>query len=263
MARAVSRIAGLSSSAGRCVPSVPKGITACLFDLDGVLTKTAKLHAAAWKQMFDEFLRDRELAGASRPFELAGDYDEYVDGKPRLDGVRSFLASRAITLPEGSPEDPPEAETVHGLGLRKNALVLELIRRHGVERFEGSVRFVEAARDVGLRRAVISSSANCHEVLVAARIEHLFEVQIDAHVAAREHLKGKPAPDTFLAAARAFGVFPREAAVFEDALAGVEAGRAGAFGWVVGVDRKDHSNALVARGADTVVHDLAELLVEP
>jgi beta-phosphoglucomutase family hydrolase len=241
---------------------LPKGISACLFDLDGVLTQTAKIHAAAWKQMFDDFLREwAERTGEPfDPFDRPTDYDEYVDGKPRLDGVRSFLESRGIELPMGSPADPPEAETVHGLGTRKNELVLELIGDQGVEPYEGSVRFVEAARDQGFRRAVVSASTNCRDVLAAAGIEHLFEIRIDGVVAEREGLAGKPAPDTFLAAARALGAEPAQAAVFEDALAGVEAGRAGAFGWVVGVDRTGQADALRRRGADVVVEDLAELL---
>ena len=241
---------------------LPEGISACLFDLDGVLTQTAKIHAAAWKQMFDDFLREwAERTGEPfSPFDRPTDYDEYVDGKPRLDGVRSFLESRGIELPMGSPADPPEAETVHALGTRKNELVLELIRGQGVEAYEGSVRFVEAARDQGLRRAVVSASTNCRDVLVAAGIQHLFEVRIDGVVAERDGLAGKPAPDTFLVAARALGVEPAQAAVFEDALAGVQAGRAGAFGWVVGVDRTGQAEALRRRGADVVVQDLAELL---
>ena len=227
-----------------------------------MLTQTAKLHATAWKQMFDDFLRDRAgLTGeAFRPFDRPTDYDEYVDGKPRLDGVRSFLDSRGIDLPLGSAADPPDAETLHGLGVRKNELVLALIRNQGVEAYEGSIRFVEAARDAGFRRAVVSASTNCRDVLVAAGIEHLFEVRIDGVVAESDGLAGKPAPDTFLAAARAFGVEPGAAAVFEDALAGVEAGRAGRFGWVVGVDRSGQADALRRRGADVVVRDLAELL---
>jgi beta-phosphoglucomutase family hydrolase len=244
---------------------VPEAILACLFDLDGVLTQTAKVHAAAWKRMFDDFLRERaERTGEPfGPFDRPTDYDEYVDGKPRLDGVRSFLQSRGIELPLGTPGDPPEAETVHGLGQRKNELVLELIRKQGVEPYEGSVRFVEAARDQGLRRAVVSASKNCREVLVAAGIEHLFQVRIDGVVAERDGLAGKPAPDTFLAAASSLGVEPAGAVVFEDALAGVEAGRSGDFGWVVGVDRTGQAEALRRRGADVVVHDLAELLVRP
>jgi beta-phosphoglucomutase family hydrolase len=244
---------------------LPDPIHACLFDLDGVLTQTASVHAAAWKQMFDAFLRERaERTGeAFVPFDSVKDYDEYVDGKPRYDGVRSFLASRGIQLPEGDPNDPPSAETVAGLGNRKNEIVLSLIRTQGVKPYEGSVRYVRAVRDAGLRRAVVSSSANCKDVLVAAGIEDLFEVRIDGIVAEREHLKGKPAPDTFLAAADALGEEPAQAAVFEDALAGVEAGRAGHFGFVVGVDRSGQAEALHEHGADVVVSDLAELLDRP
>jgi beta-phosphoglucomutase family hydrolase len=243
---------------------LPDGIEACLFDLDGVLTRTAKVHAAAWKEMFDDYLRQRAERTGEKfvAFDAGDDYDEYVDGKPRYDGVRSFLASRGIELPDGSPGDPPSAETVDGLGNRKNELVLKLIARDGVEVYEGSVRYVRAARDAGLRRAVVSSSTNCRDVLKAAGIIDLFEEIVDGVVAAREGLKGKPAPDTFLAGARALGVETSKAAVFEDAVAGVEAGRAGGFGFVVGVDRVSHADALRAHGADTVVEDLAELLEE-
>ena len=236
---------------------LPDGIRAGLFDLDGVLTQTAKVHAAAWKQMFDEYLRSRP-----EPFRefTQPDYDTYVDGKRRQDGVRSFLASRGIELPEGSPDDPPARETVAGLGNRKNELVLERIRNEGVQPYEGSVRYVKAAGDAGLRRAVVSSSANARDVLRVAGFEDLFETVIDGVVAEREHLNGKPAPDTFLTAARVLGVEPAEAAVFEDALAGVEAGRAGNFGFVVGVDRVGQAEELLERGADIVVKDLAELL---
>jgi len=241
---------------------LPPAIAACLFDLDGVLTQTAKIHADAWQQMFDDFLRERsERDGtAFEPFDRPTDYDEYVDGKPRLDGVKSFLESRGIDLPMGSPSDPPEVDTVHGLGTRKNELVLELIRRQGVEPYEGSVRFAQAAREQGLRRAVVSSSTNCDDVLAAAGIDHLFEEIVDGNVAEREHLAGKPAPDTFLEAARRLGVQRDRAAVFEDAQAGVQAGRAGDFGWVVGVDRTGQAEALRARGADVVVEDLGDLL---
>ena len=241
---------------------LPDGLRACLFDLDGVLTQTAKIHAQAWKEMFDGFLRDwaQRTGEPFRQFDRPTDYDEYVDGKPRLDGVASFLRSRSIELPMGSPSDPPDAETIHGLGTRKNELVLELIREQGVEPYEGSVRFVEKARDEGLRRAVVSSSTNCQEVLVAAGIDDLFEARIDGVVAERERLAGKPAPDTFLEGARVLGVEPAQAAVFEDALAGVEAGRAGDFGWVSGVDRSGQAEALRRRGADVVVQDLAELV---
>jgi beta-phosphoglucomutase family hydrolase len=241
---------------------LPEGVTALLFDLDGVLTQTAKVHAAAWKEMFDAFLRERSERDGTPfvPFDAHDDYDEYVDGKPREAGVRDFLAARGITLPEGRADDPPSAETVHGLGTRKNDLVLELIARDGVEPYEGSVRYLRAARDAGLRRAVVSSSRNCHDVLVAAGIDDLLEARVDGGTAETEHLNGKPAPDTFLAAARTLGVPPAQAAVFEDALAGVEAGRAGSFGYVVGVDRVGQRDALRAHGADIVVEDLAELL---
>jgi beta-phosphoglucomutase family hydrolase len=250
-----------ATTAARTV-GLPGEIAACLFDLDGVLTRTATLHAAAWKEMFDAYLAAR--AGRTGepfvPFDGVRDYDEYVDGKPRLDGVRSFLASRGIELPEGAAGDPPAAETVTGLGARKNELVLELMRQRGVDAYEGSVRYVRAARAAGLRRGVVSSSRNCAEVLAAAGIEDLFEVRVDGKVAAAQRLRGKPAPDTFLAAARALEVEPGRAAVFEDALAGAAAGRAGGFGYVVGVDRVGQADALLEHGADVVVRDLAELL---
>jgi len=244
------------------VLGLPDGTRGCLFDLDGVLTKTAKVHDAAWKEMFDDFLRawSRRSGQPFVPFDPVADYDKYVDGKPRLDGTRSFLASRGIELPEGGEDDPPDAETVHGLGNRKNRIVLERIHTGGVEAYEGSVRYVRAARDAGLHRAVVSSSANAHDVLAAAGIEDLFEARIDGLVAEREHLRGKPAPDTFLAGARALGLEPHVAAVFEDALAGVAAGRAGGFGCVVGVDRVGQADDLREHGADVVVADLAELL---
>ena len=241
---------------------LPDGIQACLFDLDGVLTQTAKVHAAAWKEMFDGYLRDRAQASGEefRPFDARDDYDQYVDGKPRGDGVRSFLESRGIELPEGEADDPPDAETVAGLGNRKNKIVLKLIDEQGVDPYDGSVRYVRAAIDAGLRRAVVSSSTNCRAVLEAAGIEDLFEEIVDGHVATEEGLAGKPAPDTYLAGARKLGVEPSAAAVYEDALAGVEAGRAGDFGYVVGVDRVGQAAALREHGADTVVEDLAELL---
>ena len=241
---------------------LPSGIRACLFDLDGVLTQTARVHAQAWKEMFDAFLRQRSKRSGEPfvPFDAVADYSAYVDGKPRYDGVRSFLASRGIELPEGDPSDPPSDETVRGLGNRKNELVLALLRRDGVEVYEGSVRYVRAVRDAGLHRAVVSASANTREVLKAAGIEDLFEVRIDGIVAAERHLRGKPAPDPFLAAAAELKVPAAEAAVFEDALAGVEAGRAGDFGYVVGVDRVGQRPALLDHGADVVVDDLAELL---
>ena len=244
---------------------LPSGIRACLFDLDGVLTQTAKVHAAAWKEVFDDWLRERSQRSgeAFREFELPSDYLAFVDGKLRTDGVRSFLSSRGIVIPEGSTDDPPTAETVHGLGTRKNDRVVELIRRQGVDVYPGSVRFVEEARARGLRRAVVSASRNCQEVLAAAGIEDLFEARVDGAVAADEGLRGKPAPDMFLAAAAALGATAAEAAVFEDAVAGVQAGKAGSFAWVVGIDRGGNADALRRGGADVVVQDLAELLDAP
>jgi HAD superfamily hydrolase (TIGR01509 family) len=227
-----------------------------------VLTQTAEVHAAAWREMFDGYLRERAARTGEEliPFDVVGDYDEYVDGKPRAEGVRSFLDSRGVHLPPGDPSDATDAETTDGLGNRKNEIVLRMIRDRGVEAYEGSVRYVRAVREAGLSRAVVSSSTNCRDVLIAAGIEDLFEQRIAGVVADREHLKGKPAPDTFLAGARALGVEPGQAAVFEDALAGVAAGRAGGFACVVGVDRADQADALREHGADLVVSDLAELL---
>jgi beta-phosphoglucomutase family hydrolase len=244
------------------VLGLPNEVNACLFDLDGVLTQTAEVHAAAWKAMFDEYLRLRaeQRDEPFVPFDARRDYDEYVDGKPRYGGVRSFLESRGIELPEGNGSDSPRMETIGGLGNRKNDLVLKMIREHGVRPYEGSVRYVEAAKAAGLRRAVVSSSANCRGVLAAAKISKLFEAVIDGVLAEREHIRGKPAPDMYLAGARALGVEPKQAVVFEDALAGVEAGRAGRFGFVVGVDRVGQAEALAAHGAELVVTDLAELL---
>ncbi|MFI6490134.1 HAD family hydrolase [Streptomyces sp. NPDC050564] len=237
---------------------LPKEILACLFDLDGVITKTAVVHAAAWKRTFDDFLRQRDGEGF-RPFDDKADYDEYVDGRPRADGVRTFLASRGIELPEGAPEDPPDRSTVQGLGNRKNDLLLELIRSDGVEAYDGTLRYIEAVRASGLRTAVVSSSTNCRDILRSVGAESLFDVRIDGVVAAERRLPGKPHPDTFLAAARDLGVEAAESAVFEDALAGMDAGRSGHFGYVVGVDRVGQGAALRAHGADIVVRDLAEL----
>ena len=241
--------------------AVPEGISALLFDLDGVLTQTAKVHAAAWKRMFDTYLEQRSMATGEpfRPLQLPDEYLAYIDGKLRADGVRSFLATRGITLDDGAPDDPPSADTVSGLGNRKNDLVLELIRTEGVDVYEGSVRFLEAARECGLRRAVVSASKNCREVLVASGIEDLFEARVDGTVAEERGLRGKPEPDMFLAAAEILGVAPTQAAVIEDAVSGVAAGRTGGFGWVVGVDRGGNADGLRAAGADIVVADLAEL----
>ncbi len=229
---------------------LPDGVRACLFDLDGVLTKTAKVHAAAWKEMFDAFLRETQGSDAA-PFDAEHDYNEYVDGKARADGVKGFLDARGISYDD---------DLVHELGERKNEIVLRLIREQGVEPYEGSVRYLRAARDAGLRRAVVSASANCQDVLQAAGIEDLLEARVDGITAHERNLRGKPAPDMFLEGARLLNVEPKEAAVFEDALAGVEAGRAGAFGFVVGVDRVGHADALREHGADIAVQDLAELL---
>jgi beta-phosphoglucomutase family hydrolase len=237
---------------------LPESIQACLFDLDGVVTRTAVVHAAAWKETFDAFLRERDGENF-RPFDSAADYDEYVDGRPRADGVRTFLASRGIELPEGEPGDPPDAATVNGVGNRKNALVLEKIRTEGVEAYDGTLRYIEAVRAQGLRTAIVSSSANTRDVLRSIKAEPLFDVRIDGVVAAERGLPGKPHPDTFLAAARDLGVEPARAAVFEDALAGMDAGRSGHFGYVVGVDRVGQTEALYTHGADRVVRDLAEL----
>lgn len=241
---------------------LPAEVRACLFDLDGVLTKTAEAHAAAWKEMFDAYLEERSERTGEKfvPFDAVADYDRYVDGKPRDEGTESFLASRKISLSRGNPSDPPNAETVAGLGNRKNELVLQLIHDRGVDAYEGSVRYVGAAREAGMRLGVVSSSTNCRDVLIAAGMQDAFDVAIDGIVAERHHLRGKPSPDTFLAAARELQVEPAEAAVFEDALAGVAAGRSGGFRLVVGVDRAAHADALRECGANVVVKDLGDLL---
>nr|WP_146654776.1 beta-phosphoglucomutase family hydrolase [Labilithrix luteola] len=244
---------------------LPSHTAACLFDLDGVLTQTAKVHAAAWKQAFDEYLKTlAERSGEPLvPFDAVEDYDKYVDGKPRIDGTRSFLASRSIRLPEGTEDDPPSAETVHGLSNRKNELVLQLLEHGHVNAYPGSLRYLHAVREAGIPTAVVSSSKNCKQVLASAGISDLFDVCIDGNVAEETHLAGKPAPDTFLAAARALTVDPAHAVVFEDALAGVGAGRAGHFGYVVGVDRVGQAADLIRHGADVVVGDLGALLEAP
>jgi beta-phosphoglucomutase family hydrolase len=236
---------------------LPDPVTVCLFDLDGVLTDTASVHRAAWKQTFDPILAARGL-----PEFTPQDYADFVDGKPRPDGVRDFLASRGIVVPEGGSGDPPDRETVYGIGNRKNALLLERIRTDGVTVYEGSRRYLEAARDAGLRRCVVSSSANTADVLRVTGLDALLEARIDGKTLIERHIPGKPAPDSFLAGAQIFGVAAGQAAVFEDATAGVQAGRAGGFGVVVGVNRLDaaHADALRSHGADVVVHDLEELL---
>ncbi|WP_132432210.1 beta-phosphoglucomutase family hydrolase [Pseudonocardia endophytica] len=243
---------------------VPEGTRALLFDLDGVLTDTASVHAAAWKTMFDEFLRARDGSGvgAFRPFDISADYGPYVDGKPRLEGTRSFLASRGIELPEGTPDDPPDTESLWGLSTRKNDLVQEKIKSNGVDVYPGSVRYLEAVRDTGIATAVVSSSANAEQVLSVTGLDRFIDLRIDGVVARERKLPGKPEPDTFLAAAADLGVPPEAAVVFEDALAGVEAGHAGGFGAVVGVNRLDQADALRDHGATVVVDDLADLLGE-
>src|ERR1700709_2351654 len=241
---------------------LPEDIPALLFDLDGVLTDTAAVHNAAWKEMFDQFLQARAEKNGEEfvPFDSKKDYSDYVDGKRRGDGVRDFLASRDIELPEGDSDDGPDEETVNGLGNRKNKALLAHIDADGVKVFEGSRRYLEAARDAGLRRAVVSSSANTEQVLDVTGLAEFIEERVDGNTLKQKNLKGKPAPDTFLRGAPRLGVEPARAVVFEDALAGVEAGRAGKFGYVVGVDRAGQADALKEHGADVVVQDLAELL---
>lgn len=244
---------------------LPKPVSGCLFDMDGVLTRTAAVHAAAWRQMFDEFLRSwsQQHGEPFRAFDPVADYDRYVDGRPRHDGIRTFLAAREILLPEGRPDDAPGTATVYGLGNRKNDLLQERLAAGGVEVFDGSVRYLAAARDAGVSRAVVSSSTNTRQVLAAAGIAEMFDACVDGVQAERQQLAGKPAPDMYLAAARELDVPAAAAAVFEDALAGVAAGRAGGFAVVVGVDRTGQAQALREHGADLVVADLADLLEQP
>ena len=235
---------------------------AVLLDLDGVITDTASIHAACWKQMFDEYLQQRAThrGEAFRPFDISTDYRLYVDGKPRFDGVRDFLTSRNIQLPEGSPEDPPQAETVGGLGNRKNDLVNKIIEEGGVEPHEGSVKFLHQLRSPGLKIAIVTSSQNCTAILKAVRLDHFFDMQVDGNTIHTQHLAGKPAPDTFLMAAKLLGIDPARAVVIEDALSGVEAGHKGNFGLVIGVARKGNVEELRHHGAHLVVNDLGELL---
>jgi beta-phosphoglucomutase family hydrolase len=237
------------------------GYSAFLFDLDGVLTDTAGIHAQCWKTMFDEFLRRRSARTGEpfEPFHVDDDYHPYVDGKPRYDGVRSFLASRDIMLPDGEPSDPPDAETVCGLGNRKNDLVNAVLARDGVAPYPGTMRLLDELSAAGIHMAVVSSSKNAPTVLEAAGITHRFEAVVDGSVAATEGLPGKPAPDTFLEAARRLGIDKSRAVVVEDAISGVQSGRNGDFGLVIGVARKGNESALEAAGADIVVRDLGEL----
>ena len=235
---------------------------AILFDLDGVITNTASLHAACWKQMFDEYLKKRatQRGEAFRPFDIATDYRLHVDGKPRFDGVRDFLTSRGIKLPEGTPADPPEAETVGGLGNRKNELINDVIEERGVQAYEGSVKFIHQLHNQGYKIGVVSSSQNCGIVLKAAELDHFFDAQVDGHMIEDQHLPGKPAPDTFLIGAELLGVGPKRTVVIEDAISGVQAGRNGNFGLVIGVARKGNAEELLHQGAHMVVNDLGELV---
>ncbi len=241
---------------------LPDGVAACLFDMDGVVTQTAIVHAAAWKEMFDDFLREHAGRAGTEfvPFDAHAEYDAYVDGKPRLDGTRSFLESRGIHLPEGKQDDAPGTSTIYGLSNRKNDLVLAKLAAGGVQVYEGSVTYIRAVREKGISAAIVSSSANTRQILDSAGLAELFDVRIDGVIAKERDLRGKPAPDTFLAAAEALKVPASRAVVFEDALAGVEAGRAGHFALVVGVDRVGQAKELKEHGADIVVQDLAELL---
>jgi beta-phosphoglucomutase family hydrolase len=244
------------------VLGLPEAVHACLFDLDGVLTDTASVHTKAWTVMFDDFLRQRAEKTGEKfvPFDPAKDYREYVDGKKREDGVRSFLASRGIELPDGDPDDPPGADTVYGLGTRKNDAFQKTLHDDGVQVFEGSRRYLEQVTAAGLATAVVSSSANTREVLEITGLDRFIQQRVDGVTLREEHIAGKPAPDSFLRAAQLLDVSPAEAAVFEDALSGVAAGHAGHFGYVVGVDRVGQADELRTHGADVVVTDLGDLL---
>lgn len=240
----------------------PDTYDAVLFDLDGVVTDTASVHAAAWKQMFDEYLRARadQLDEDFVPFDTASDYLTYVDGKPRYDGVRDFLASRGITLPEGDVDAPPEEESVHGLGNRKNQLVRAVVRTEGVTVFDGTVRWIQQIRAAGIKTAIVSSSRDCALVLDVSGLSDLFDARVDGITRSELDLPGKPAPDTYLEAARRLGTTAQRSVVVEDAISGVQAGRAGAFGLVIGVGRQGNARELLDHGADVVVEDLEEML---
>jgi beta-phosphoglucomutase family hydrolase len=244
------------------VLGLPQKVHACLFDLDGVLTDTASVHTKAWKAMFDAYLSDRAKRTGEKfvPFDAAADYRKYVDGKKREDGVRSFLDSRGIELPDGDPDDPGDAETIYGLGNRKNDMFQKVLRDDGVEVFDGSRRYLEAVSNAGLGIAVVSSSANTRDVLEITGLDRFVQQRVDGVTLRDEHIAGKPAPDSYLRGAELLGVGPDAAAVFEDALSGVQAGRAGNFGYVVGVDRVGQAEDLRRNGADVVVTDLADLL---
>ena len=243
---------------------ISRRFDAVIFDLDGVITDTAALHAAAWKEMFDNVLEGipEPAGGRQAPFDKKEDYQRYVDGKPRLDGVVDFLASRKIELPDGQPDDPPDRLTVHGLGNRKNRLFHQKLKEDGASVYDSSIRLIRNLRVNNVRTAVVSSSKNCRAILEAAGISKLFETIVDGRDAAEQNLDGKPAPDIFLAAARQLGVRPERAAVVEDALAGVQAGKLGHFACVIGVDRNDQRAALEEHGADAVVNDLCEVTID-
>lgn len=246
------------------IPKFPESIRACLFDMDGVLTQTATVHAAAWKEMFDAFLQQHaeESGDEFIAFDISTDYVKYVDGKLRQDGVRSFLESRGIELPEGNPDDDENQQTIHGLGTRKNNRVVELIRTRGVETYPDAIAFLHVVRAHGLKTAVVSASKNTPDVLRVTNLTDEFEFVMHGGIAGERGFPGKPAPDTFLAAAEALGVDPSACVVLEDAIVGVQAGRAGNFGLVVGVDRVDHGDELLANGADIVVRNLEELVTQ-
>ena len=239
----------------------PGEYSAWLFDLDGVITDTASVHAAAWKRTFDRYLREvSEREGEPfEPFEINPDYFRYVDGKPRYDGVDSFLRSRGIALEWGNPNDPPARETVCGLGNSKNAMFNEVLRFRGVQVFGSSVALIRGLRSMGRRVAVVTFSKNCDAVLEAAGIQNLFDARVDGNASTEKKLAGKPAPETYEEAARMLGVPPERAVVIEDAISGVQAGRAGGFGLVIGVARGDDPEVLRESGADIVVRDLVEL----
>jgi beta-phosphoglucomutase family hydrolase len=234
---------------------------AVLLDLDGVVTRTATVHGRAWKRMFDEYLEQRKARGEEpfEPFNVEEDFPQHVNGRPRLEGIRCFLKSRGIEIPEGEPDDEPGKPTVRGLGNRKNEIFREVLESDGVEVFEDTVAQMRRWRELGLKLAVVSSSKNCVAVLKAADLEDLFDARIDQIIAEKRNLRGKPGPDTFLEAARELGVDPSRAVVIEDAPAGVRAGRRGRFGLVVGVDRRNITDALRENGADIVVRTLREL----
>jgi beta-phosphoglucomutase family hydrolase len=238
----------------------PDKFDAVLFDLDGVITATARMHASAWKQAFDEFLKKRAGNGDFQPFDKLKDYEDYVDGKPRYDGTQSFLESRGIALPHGNPDDPPDKETVCGIANRKTKLFEEALKKDSVDVFEGTVAWIRQLRQVGIKTAVVSSSSHCKDIIQNAGLSDLFDARVDGDIANQLHLKGKPAPDTFLKAAEMVDVGPKRAVVVEDALAGVEAGHNGGFGLVIGVDRKHDAEGLKQHGADIVVTDLQEML---